>query len=54
VIFRALLAEGDQIIKLGPKYRQMVRNEPELMDLLGRARDSHDAAVARGEATATS
>lgn len=49
-IFRALLAERDQIIALGPKYRQKVRDEPALMDLLERARASHDAAVSRGEA----
>ena len=49
-IFRLLLAERDQIIALGPQYRQKVRDEPELMALLERARDSHDAAVARGEA----
>ena len=51
-IFRALLAERDQIVALGPKYRQMVRDEPALMDLLERARASHDAAVGRGEAVA--
>ena len=49
-IFRLLLAERDQIIALGPKYKQRVRNERELVALLQRARDSHDAAVARGEA----
>ena len=49
-IFRALLAERDQIIALGPKYRQKVRDEPALMELLERARVSHDAAVRRGEA----
>ncbi len=49
-IFRALVGERDQIIALGPKYRQMVRDESELMDLLERALASHDAAVARGEA----
>jgi tellurite resistance protein TerC len=49
-IFRLLLAERDQIVALGPKYRQKVRDEPELLALLERARDSHDAAVARGEA----
>ncbi|SHN29969.1 TerC family protein [Cryptosporangium aurantiacum] len=49
-IFRLLLAERDQIVALGPKYRQMVRDEPALMALLQRARDSHDAAVERGEA----
>jgi tellurite resistance protein TerC len=50
-VFRLLLAERDQIVALGPKYRQQVRDEPALMALLERARDSHDAAVARGEAS---
>jgi tellurite resistance protein TerC len=49
-IFRALLDERDVIVALGPKYRQMVRDEAELVDLLERALASHDAAVARGEA----
>ena len=49
-IFRLLLAERDQIVALGPKYRQQVRDEPALMALLERARGSHDAAVARGQA----
>ncbi|GAA3383070.1 TerC family protein [Cryptosporangium minutisporangium] len=49
-IFRLLLSERDQIVALGPKYRQEVRDEPALMALLERARESHDAAVARGEA----
>jgi tellurite resistance protein TerC len=49
-IFRMLLTERDQIVDLGPKYRQKVRDEPALMALLQRARDSHDAAVTRGEA----
>ena len=49
-IFRLLLTERDQIVALGPKYRQKVRDEPALMALLERARDSHDAAVTRGEA----
>ncbi len=49
-IFGLLLAERDQIIALGPKYRQKVRDEPALMALLERARDSHDAAVTRDEA----
>src|SRR3954468_25081920 len=49
-IFRLLLGERDQIVALGPKYQQMVRDEPTLMQLLERARDSHDAAVAKGEA----
>jgi tellurite resistance protein TerC len=49
-IYRALLAERDQIIALGPKYRQKVRDEPALMALLERAHASHDAAVRRGQA----
>lgn len=49
-IFGLLLAERDHIIALGPKYKQKVRDETELMALLQRARDSHDAAVERGEA----
>ncbi len=52
-IFRALLAERDQIVALGPKYHQKVRDEPALMELLERARASHDAAVRRGEAVAS-
>jgi tellurite resistance protein TerC len=52
-IFRLLLTERDQIIALGPKYRQKVRDEPALMALLERARDSHNAAVTRGEAAPT-
>ena len=49
-IFRLLLDERDKILKLGPKYRQMARDEKEgLMDLLERARASHDVAVVRGE-----
>jgi tellurite resistance protein TerC len=49
-IFRLLLAERDQIVALGPKYKQKVRDEPALMALLERAWDSHEAAIARGEA----
>jgi tellurite resistance protein TerC len=49
-IFQLLLAERDQIVALGPKYRQKVRDEPALMALFERARASHDAAVARGDA----
>ena len=52
-IYRLLLAERDQIVALGPKYRQKARDEKDLMDLLQRARDSHDAAVDRGEAEPT-
>ncbi|WP_237570285.1 TerC family protein [Mycolicibacterium lacusdiani] len=49
-IFDKLLAERDQILALGPKYRQMVRDEPALMELLERAAERHDGAVERGEA----
>ena len=35
---------------LGPKYRQMVRDEPALMELLERAAAKHDQAVERGQA----
>jgi tellurite resistance protein TerC len=49
-IFNKLLGERDQILALGPKYRQMVRDEPALMELLERAADRHDGAVERGEA----
>jgi tellurite resistance protein TerC len=49
-MFRPLLGERAQIVALGPKYRQKVREEPVLMALLERARASHDAAVARADA----
>jgi tellurite resistance protein TerC len=49
-IFDLLLHERDQILSLGPKYRQMVRDEPALMELLERAGAEHDEAVNRGEA----
>lgn len=49
-IFRLLIDERDQIIALGPKYKEMARDEDDLMDLLERARASHEEAVARGEA----
>ncbi|MGE2732781.1 TerC family protein [Mycolicibacterium vaccae] len=49
-IFAALLRERDQILALGPKYRQMVRDEKALTDLLERAAAKHDEAVQRGQA----
>jgi tellurite resistance protein TerC len=52
-IYAMLLAERDQIVALGPKYRQEARQEQELMELLQRARDRHDEAVSRGEAAPT-
>jgi tellurite resistance protein TerC len=41
-VFHLLLAERDTIVALGPKYRKKVRDEPELMALLTRARESHE------------
>ncbi|GEP35050.1 tellurium resistance protein [Nocardioides szechwanensis] len=52
-IYGLLLSEHDQIVALGPKYRQRARDEEPLMELLQHARDSHDAAVARGQAKPT-
>lgn len=49
-IFKALLRERDQILALGPKYRQLVRDEDALIELLDRAAAKHDEAVERGEA----
>lgn len=49
-IFRKLLAERDQIMALGPKYRRLVRDEPALRKLLDEAAAKHDEAVDRGEA----
>jgi tellurite resistance protein TerC len=53
-VFQLLLDERDQIIKLGPKYRQMIRDEPTLMAALEQCRESHDAAVLRGQTSPTS
>ncbi len=49
-IYRRLLNERDQLIRLGPEHHLRARSEHDLMDLVERARSSHDAAVARGEA----
>lgn len=49
-IFGPLLQERDQILSLGPKYRQTVRGEPALMELLEHTAAKHDEAVDRGEA----
>jgi tellurite resistance protein TerC len=49
-IFGLLLQERDQILSLGPKYRQMVRDEPAFIELLERAAGKHDQAVDRGAA----
>ncbi|KUH92965.1 transporter [Mycolicibacterium acapulense] len=49
-IFKALLRERDQILALGPKYRQLVRDEDALIELLDHVAAKHDEAVDRGEA----
>jgi len=49
-IFGELLKQRDRILELGPKYRQMVRDEATLTDLLDRAAAKHDEAVSRGGA----
>jgi tellurite resistance protein TerC len=49
-IFQCLVDEKVEIVKLGPKYKQMARDADGLLDLVERAHDSHEAAVARGEA----
>ncbi|GAB2778678.1 TerC/Alx family metal homeostasis membrane protein [Nocardioides salsibiostraticola] len=40
-IYAALVSEGEQITALGDKYRQMVRDEPELMAQVQQARRLH-------------
>ena len=52
-IYGMLLSERDQIVELGTRYQQKARDDDELMTLVQRARDSHDAAVDRGEAQPT-
>ena len=44
-IFGLLLAEGEQVRGLGPKYRTMMRDESELMDQLEQARRRYDETV---------
>ncbi|WP_104163084.1 TerC family protein [Cryobacterium sp. N22] len=46
-VYTALREEEDSIHKLGPKYRQAVRDDAELADLLRRAHLEHDASVQR-------
>ncbi|MBB5791995.1 TerC family protein [Jiangella mangrovi] len=51
-IFQCLVDEKVEIVKLGPKYKQMARDAEGLLDLVERAHDSHEAAAARGETPA--
>jgi tellurite resistance protein TerC len=46
-IFDKLVAEEEAIRALTPKYRQWARNEDELMALIRRAHEEHDASLAR-------
>ncbi len=46
-IYAKLLEEGEQVRKLGPEYRSMLRDETELMEQIAEARRQH------GEATGT-
>src|SRR5215207_8022961 len=45
-IYRRLESARDYIISLGPKAKKIVKNEPELLELCGRAIESHNAAHA--------
>ena len=47
-IYRRLIDARDHIVSLGPKAKQIVKNEPELLDLCRRAAASHDTALATG------
>lgn len=46
-VYNALLQEEESIGRLGPKYRQMVRDEAGLTDLLRKAHIEHDESVQR-------
>ena len=49
-IYRRLVESRDHIIALGPKAKQIVKNEPELLELCRRAAASPEATA---QATAT-
>lgn len=44
-VFSQLVAEGEQIKSLGPKYRSQIKDEPKLLALIERARRAHDEAT---------
>jgi tellurite resistance protein TerC len=46
-IFAKMVREEDQIRKLPEKYKRLVRNETEFMDLLRSAHAEHDKAQVR-------
>ncbi len=42
-----MVSEEDQLRKLPEKYKKLIRNETEFMDLLRRAHAEHDQAIER-------
>jgi tellurite resistance protein TerC len=52
-VYQQLVDEIEIIRSLGPKYRAMVRDEDELMELLERARTEHDESVLRAQRDGT-
>ncbi|UUL76253.1 TerC family protein [Pseudarthrobacter sp. Fe7] len=49
-IFAKMVREEDQIRKLPEKYKRLVRNETEFLDLVRKAHDQHDKAQVRAAA----
>ena len=49
-LFAKMCREEDQIRKLPEKYKRLIRNETEFLDLLGRAHTEHDKAQVRADA----
>ncbi|HKU03666.1 MAG TPA: TerC family protein [Arthrobacter sp.] len=49
-IFAKMVREEDQIRKLPEKYKRLVRNETEFLDLIRQAHDEHDKAQVRAAA----
>lgn len=48
-LFDKMISEEDQLRKLPEKYKRLIRNETEFMDLLRRAHAEHDKALQREE-----
>ncbi|MCY7396949.1 MAG: TerC family protein [Nocardioides sp.] len=51
-VFSRLVAEGEQIKSLGPKYRAAIKDEPELLALIEEARRRHDEATPDSQSVA--
>ncbi|MCW2867091.1 MAG: transporter [Marmoricola sp.] len=49
-VYGRLVAEADQVRSLGPRYRAMVRDEPELVAQVERARERHAETVSEAAA----